>query len=161
MYIRICMYEMCSYVNLHVYISYMYMREAKLSTLVWQRAARPPSPSGNLQQGPVDDQPKLRTSGVHKGGFSKGGFSNLCVSLVQLRYKTCLIAKPPLLNPPLRTPENSMSQREAERRGIARGHRRGEGDQVRRHQTLHTYVHIIYLSLSLSPYIYIYIHICI
>ena len=23
-------------------------------------------------------------SGVHKGGFSKGGFSNLCVSLVQL-----------------------------------------------------------------------------
>ena len=27
---------------------------------------------------------RAQASGVHKGGFSKGGFSNLCISLVQL-----------------------------------------------------------------------------
>ena len=34
-------------------------------------------------------------SGVHKGGFSKGVFSNLCVIIMPLLLNT------PLLNPPL------------------------------------------------------------
>ena len=34
-------------------------------------------------------------SGVHKGGFSKGGSSNLCVIIM------LLLPTPPLLNPPL------------------------------------------------------------
>ena len=32
----------------------------------------------------VTSKPAREGSGVHKGGFSKGGFSNLCISLVQL-----------------------------------------------------------------------------
>ena len=42
--------------------------------------------------------PRFITSGVHKGGLSKGGFSTLCVILSVLH-------NPPLLNPPLWTPE--------------------------------------------------------
>ena len=39
-------------------------------------------------------------SGVHKGGFRKRGFSDLCVIV------TWLLLKPPLLNPPLWNPDS-------------------------------------------------------
>ena len=41
----------------------------------------------------------IQGSGVHKGGFTKGVFSSLCVIIV------FLLLNPPLLNPPLWTPD--------------------------------------------------------
>ena len=43
-------------------------------------------------------------SGVHKGGFSKGGFSNLCVMIIIISSSSSImfvLLNPPLLNTPL------------------------------------------------------------
>ena len=60
------------------------------STIFYNIQPRPTIYANILRQD--EDRPSTSTlrSGVHKGGFRKGGFSNLCVAITSL-----------LLNPPL------------------------------------------------------------
>ena len=75
------------YIYIHMYI-YIYICIGLHGCLPCGSRREPDAPL------PVHRQ-DLWQSGVHKGGCSKGGFSNLCLIIM------LVLRKPPLLDPPL------------------------------------------------------------
>ena len=76
MYIYIYIYTYNTSIYIYIYIYIMFARGSSNFSAVISSRAGVPKAWGTPRI--------LLDSGVHKGGFSKGGFSNLCASLVQL-----------------------------------------------------------------------------
>ena len=87
----LCIYNMCIYIYIYTYIYiYIYYIHYAAAGVMWDLDSGCRGPGAFRQR-----KNSVDCSGVHKGGFSKGEFSKLCVIIM------LVLLNPPLLSAPL------------------------------------------------------------